>query len=120
MTIDYTEIARDVQAALQEAGATGTITRKDRSGSYDPALGTVVETTTTQTIIAAVFPVEASMVNGTTVQFSDETAYMSALGAWEPKAADVLEINGQKYTVIGVRWTAPAGVAVLGELLVRR
>lgn len=120
MNIDYTEIARDAHAAIQEAGSPGTITRKERGGSYDPSAGAVPEITVTQDIVAVVLPVDTEMVNGTTVLITDETAYMSAVGTTEPKPADVLQINGKTYTVTGVRWTAPAGVGVLGQLFVRR
>jgi hypothetical protein len=117
---DYDELARDADEMLTEFGSAGQIMRKERSGAYDPALGQVPEVTITQAIVAVVLPVDTEMVNGTTVLITDETAYMSAVGTTEPKPADVLEINGKSYTVTGVRWTAPAGVGVLGQLFVRR
>jgi hypothetical protein len=120
MSFDYAALAQEAHEILAEFGAAGTLTRKDRSGAYDPALGMVPETTTTQDIVGLVLPVDAELVNGSTVQVSDEMAYISAVGLSEPKAADILSLNGNTYTVTGVRWTAPAGVGVLGQLFVRR
>lgn len=120
MTFDYAKAAATADRILQKFGSAGQITRKERSGAYDPTLGQVPEVTITQDIVAVVLPVDTEMVNGTAVLITDETAYMSAVGTIEPKPADVLEINGKSYTVTGVRWTAPAGVGVLGQLFVRR
>ncbi len=74
----------------------------------------------TQDTVAIVFPVERKFINGTTILASDETAYIATVGVTEPKTGDVLKLNANTYTVISVAWTAPIGVAVLGELHVRR
>lgn len=119
MSFDYAELARDALETLQEFGSPGQVKRKEQ-GEYTPGLGAAPVTEMTQGLHGVVFPIKASLINGTTVLASDETAIVSTVGVIEPRATDVLAINGKTYTIMGVRWTSPAGVAVVGELQVRR
>jgi hypothetical protein len=119
MSFDYAEIAADAQALLEEFGARGQI-KRSTPGVYDPSLGAAPVTTTTQVVTAAVFAMPAHLIDGTTVLQGDEQAYMSALGITDPAPLDVLTWQGVGYTVISAKRLAPAGVAVLHELQVRR
>lgn len=121
MTFDYAKTAATVERMLKKFGVAGTISRREGTGSYDPLTGLPIPASqVTQNIVGVVFPIDAKLVDGTTVLATDETAYISAVNVWEPRDTDVLAINGKSYTVQGVKWTAPAGVAVLGELVVRK
>lgn len=120
MTIDYQEIARDADEALREAGAAGTLTYKTRSGEYDPGLGGYPEAVVTQPCTAVVFPVDQSLVDGTTVLATDEQAYLSAVGLTIPEPTQKLVWAGKTYTIKRVENLAPAGSSVLVTMIVRR
>lgn len=120
MSFDYAEIARDAHEILQEFGAAGQITRKERSGVYDPAAGAYPEITVTQPCIAVVLPIDQKLVNGTTVLSTHEQAYLSAVGLDIPAPPQTLTWHGVNYTLVRVKNLAPAGVSVLVELIVRR
>lgn len=120
MSFDYAEIAQVAHAVLTEFGAEGVLTRKERSGVYDPAAGAYPETTVTQSCTAVVFPIDQKLVNGTTVLASDEQAYLSAVGLDLPAPPQVLTWQGVDYTLVRVKNLAPAGLSVLVELIVRR
>lgn len=121
MTFNYAKTAASVERMLKKYGGAGTISRSEDTGSYDPLTGMPAPATeVTQNIVGVVFPIADKLVNGTTVLATDETAYISTVGVWKPRSTDVLAINDQTYTVMGVKWLAPAGVAVLGELIVRK
>lgn len=115
----YGDMAAVADDVLREFGATGTLTRTESTGEYDPDTGDYVTTTVTQDCIAVVLPVDQKLVDGTTVLATDETAYLSAVGVTEPRASDRLKVNGKIYTVIRCKNLAPAGQAVLYELQVR-
>jgi hypothetical protein len=119
MSFDYTEVASIAHELLEEFGAVGQLTRST-PGVYDPSLGAAPVTVTSQDVTAAVFAMPAHLIDGTTVLQGDEQAYMSALGITDPAPLDVLTWQGVGYTVISAKRLAPAGVAVLHELHVRR
>jgi hypothetical protein len=120
MAFNYAELASIAAEIISEFGGPAQLIRKDTSGTYDPTTGKMSETSVTQGTVAVVFPIDRKLINGTTVLASDETAYISTVGVTEPKATDTLTLNGQTYTIMSVAWIAPAGLAVLGELIVRR
>lgn len=120
-TFNYAKTAASVERMLKKYGGAGTISRAGAEGSPDPLTGVPQPSfETVQDIVGVVFPIDSKLVDGTTVLATDETAYISAVNVWEPRATDVLDINGKGYTVQVVKWFAPAGVAVLGELIVRK
>lgn len=120
MTFDYAKTAASAERMLKKYGAAGTISRAGAEGSPDPLTGVPQPSfETVQDIVGVVFPIDSKLVDGTTVLATDETAYISTVGVWKPRSTDVLAINDQTYTVMDVKWLAPAGVAVLGELIVR-
>lgn len=120
MSFDYTEIAATVQELLEDFGAIGQLTRKDRAGVYDPDLGDYPEVEVVQDCTAVVFPIDQKLVDGTTVLSTDEQAYLSAVGLTAPNPPHMLTWQGTDYTIVKMKNLAPAGVSVLVELVVRK
>lgn len=120
MSFDYADIARTADEILKEFGAAGLVTRKVPGGDYDPDTGTYPDVPVSQNCTAVVFPVDQKLVDGQTVLATDEQAYLSAVGLVTPKPTEVLTWQGVDFTIQSVKNLAPAGVAVLVELIVRR
>lgn len=120
MSFDYADIAATADEILREFGAAGIVTRKEPGGVYDPDTGTYPDTPVSQNCTAVVFPINQKLVDGVTVLRTDEQAYLSAVGLTAPAATQVLTWAGVDYTIMDVKNLAPAGVAVLVELIVRR
>lgn len=116
----YLEMAQVADEILREFGAAGTLTYKTRSGEYDPDLGDFPEVEVAQPCVAAVFPVDQKLVDGTAVLSTDEQAYLSAVGLSMPEPTHILTLGGMARTVVSVKNLAPAGASVLVELIVRR
>lgn len=120
MSFDYAEIAQTVQELLEEFGAPGKLTRKDRAGVYDPDLGDYPEVEVAQDCTAVVFPIDQKLVDGTAVLATDEQAYLSAVSLTTPTPSHKLTWQGKGYTIVRAKNLAPAGVSVLVELIVRK
>ena len=119
-TFDYTKTAATAKRLLSRFGAQGKIAYKQRSGDYDPTTGDYPETEVMQDVTAVVFPIDKKLVDGVTVLATDEQAYLSTVGLVTPQPTHKLVWMADIYTIVSVKNTAPAGVAVLCELIVRR
>lgn len=115
---NYLSLAATAQRLLQRFGAATTLTR-NTAGDYDPETGSAPVTTTSQDVIAAVFPVEDRFVDGTLIFATDQQAYISAVGVTEPRPGDVLLWNGANLTAVRCKNLGPSGVYVLYEMIVR-
>lgn len=115
----YAETAVIADEVLRDFGATGTLTRTESTGVYDPETGDYSTSVTVQDVVAVVLPIDARLIDGQSVLATDETAYLSAVGVTAPQASDSLTWGGKTYTVMRCKNLAPAGQAVLYELQVR-
>lgn len=116
----YDEIAADVLELLEEFGNPVTMTRHG-APVEDPVEGTVtpgapVVTTPLGVIIA--MNEEYATRYGTGAQLGDRILLMQPGN--RPQSGDVLTLEGEGWTVVTVDVTAPAGVDVLYEVLVRK
>lgn len=119
MAFDYLATARDAAALLAEFGAPVTLTRIT-PGTYDPATGTVSQTTTTHTATGVKLNYEQRAIDGTNILQGDQRVYLDPLIAAAPQAGDTLTIGAEVFTVVASRPESPAGVVVLHDVQVRR
>jgi hypothetical protein len=115
----YANLAATATRLLTKFGAATTITRST-PGAYDPATSSAAVTTTSTPATVACFPYGDEHIDGTLILAGDEQAFVSAAVTFEPKPGDVLTWRGASYTAIRCKTIAPAGVAVLHELQVRK
>ncbi len=114
----YSEMAATASEMLSEFGQTVTITHTS-DGTYDPATGATTPATNTFTAKAAIFDVAQEDIDGTLIRAGDELAYTEAVQ--KPVTGDTMtDAGGTTYTVLKVKGTAPAGLAVLYEVFIRR
>lgn len=92
----------------------------DAPGAYDPATGTVTNTTTTATDSGVIFPYAdgLSLIEGSLIQRGDQQVFISIATAQLP--ADRITVGTTVYNVINVKEIAPAGTSVLFELQCRK
>lgn len=121
MSFDYDEIAADADELLVEFGQSCTL-GSVTDGDYDPANGTAGPASTPHAITAAIFAYPQRFVDGTVIRAGDKRALVSCLGlAVAPKPGDTLtDAAGAVLQVVDAKETAPAGVAVLWTLQVRK
>lgn len=123
MSFNYSKTAATVTRLLQRFGASATLTSVT-GGTYDPSTGgSTGETTTNTTVTAAVFDFSdkqdgAQFLPGTLILAGDKQVFMAVGTA--PVPGNTLTWQSVIYQVVAVKTLAPAGVAVLYELLVRR
>lgn len=120
MSFDYAEIALTAHELLAEFGTAGKLSYSEQSGDYNPETGDYDTDQIEIDVIGCVFPVDQKMVDGTTVLATDEQALLSAYGLDEVNPAWALTLNGKTHTIVQAKRLAPAGVAVLHTLIVRR
>ncbi|RZL39230.1 MAG: hypothetical protein EOP35_04125 [Rubrivivax sp.] len=118
MAYDYAKTAATAQRLLTKFGAAGTL-KSQTPGAYNPATGAAAITTFSQGCTAAVFDVEQKLVDGTNVLAGDKTAYVATVNVAAPVPGHILTWQAKDYRVITVKTLAPAGMAVLYELLMR-
>lgn len=121
----YAELAADTQALLDEFGQTVTL-RKVTEGAYNPATGTVTQTTADHSTVAALFDfnlIQSGQLFSpeTMILAGDKQCLMSALVSAVPVPNDrVIDAAATVWQVAGVKEVNPAGTPVLYELLLRR
>ena len=123
MAFDYSEIATSVDEILTEFGQSVTVSRKT-AGTYDEETGIAAVSTSTQTVIGAVFEWNNKDVDGTLVRDGDMKLLLSpktTAGATltRPAANDQVTIGGKAYSIVAVKPLSPAGTAVMYECNIR-
>lgn len=120
MSFDYAAAAADAAELLAEFGATVTVTRTT-AGTYDPDTGTTgAGASQTWTPSGVKLEYSASAVDGTHILSGDQRVYMSAVPGLDPKAGDTVTLGAEVWRVVISRTLAPAGVAVLLDVQVRK
>lgn len=127
--MDYTEIAADVLAALQEDGFAVTL-RRQTAGTYNPVTG---ERTGAQTLNYSVQGLITSQsmlqsgntgeryFNGTLIQTGDKMLILAASGlAVTPAPGDQLIVSGVTWQAVTLITVEPGGVALFYRVLVRK
>jgi hypothetical protein len=115
--MDYAAKARSADRMIRAYGSTATHTAV--ASVYVPATGSTTDTTTTQTVQAAVFDYAAGMIDGTMIRTGDKQAFLSAVGVTAPRAGDSLTWGGVVHKLVTVKPLAPALVNVLFECQIR-
>ena len=120
MSFDYAGLAADAASLLAEFGAPVTVTRTT-AGAYDPDTGTTgAGTSQTWTPSGVKLEYSANEINGTLILAGDQRVYMSAAPGLDPKAGDTVTLGAEVWRVVASRTLAPAGVAVLLYVQVRK
>ena len=134
MSFDWAATAQDALAALVDAGGAepGVVLTRTTAGAYDPATSkTAAATTTTTNGVGLVFDFDlinsgAGAYEQTLIKEGDKRLYLAALTA-DGAAIDApahldkcLAPDGLTYVVERVKVIAPAGVAVLYDVQLRR
>lgn len=116
---DYSKTAATVARLLERFGAPAVVSRKS-AGVRDPDTGaTSAGTLQTWDVSAVKLDYKAGEIDGTLVQAGDQKLYMNAVAGLEPKAGDLVDFGGS-WRVMASKTLAPAGVAVLLEVQVRK
>jgi hypothetical protein len=119
---DYSRPASSAVRMLKRYGAPCTI-KRTVTGEYDPATGTVSQTTTATPSVCATFPMPQKYVDGTLILQGDIQAYCApgvvvrqgdTLNCRDPATG-----NLRDFKVINVKPISPAGVPVLFEAQIR-
>ncbi|WP_148716488.1 hypothetical protein [Chitinolyticbacter meiyuanensis] len=125
MSIDYAAI-RDqaVVNALLDAGLTLTL-RHEVTGDYDPDTGSAPTTQTDYQLLGVVLnysPKDSGTGTNpnTLIEAGDHKVLIEATGPVPAPTEWSVQIDGEWWRVLNVKTLAPAGVAVLHELHVRR
>jgi len=111
---------------IEAKGQTVTLTRQ-AAGSYNPATGAAVVTTSTQTGKGVILPLGVGIrkMPGSDVTAADRQCLLSGLNSagaalTEPKVGDKLtDRNSVVYTITEVSPLEPAGLAIIYDLTVR-
>lgn len=119
MSFDYIKTASSADALIKKFGK-ATQLKRTTVGAYDPATGTAAVTTTAQNCTAVVIDFPQSYIDNTLILAGDRRALISTVGITEPKQGDLLTWDGVDMTVINAKKLAPAGMAVLYTLQIRR
>lgn len=121
MTDFYNDAAAMAGDLLTEFGQSCVLTVVT-TGAYDPETGESGTTSTPHNVTAALFDYPQRHIDGTLILTGDKKALVSPVGLTvEPKPGHTLtNAAGAVYTVVNAKATAPAGVAVLWTLQVRK
>ena len=120
MTFDYANSAATALRLLTRFGQALTVTR-ETPGAYDPVTGTdAAGTSQTWTPQGVKLDYSQREVDGTSIKAGDQRVYMSAEAGLDPEAGDLVTIGSEAWRVVVSRTLAPAGVAVLLDVQVRR
>lgn len=127
--MDYTEIAADVLAALQEDGFAVTL-RRQTAGTYNPVTGEFSgESTTDYAAQALISSQNMSQTgntgeryfNGTLIQTGDKILMLAASGlSVTPAPGDRLIIGSVAWQIVTLITVEPGGVALFYRVLVRK
>lgn len=121
MSFDYDNIADVADELLAEFGQS-CVLGSATDGEYDPGSGEAGPVITNHQLTAAIFAYPQRYIGGTLIRTGDKRALVSPLGLTvDPKPGDTLtDASGAVHQVIDAKPTAPAGVAVLWTLQVRK
>ena len=116
----YSDMADTADELIAEFGQA--VTLKVSAGTtYDPETGSSVVTYTDQSGHGCVVEFDKKLIDGTKVRVGDKLVLLSPIGITEPKDGDQLVIGAETWQLVPpVTVTAPAGVAVLYEVQVRK
>ncbi len=116
----YSDMADTADELITEFGQA--VTLKVSAGSaYDPETGSSVVTYTDQAGHGCVVDFDKKLIDGTKVRIGDKLVLLSPIGISEPKDGDQLVVGAETWQLVPpVTVTAPAGVAVLYEVQVRK
>lgn len=116
----YAELASDALDILTEFGQPVTVTIASTDSVYDPATSTNVNATTDYPAVGAIFDLSDKEIDGTLVQVGDKRIYVSAIGVPDVSIDDRVTVGAVTYRVVDPNTVAPAGIAVLYNLHVRK
>jgi hypothetical protein len=121
MSFDYDEIAADADELLAEFGQSCVLT-SITDGAYNPETGEAGTSMTPHPVTAAIFAYPQRYIDGSLIRTGDKRALVSAVGLTvNPKPGDTLtDAAGAVFQLIDAKAAAPAGVAVLWILQVRK
>jgi len=120
MSFDYAEIAATAAELLSEFGAEVTVARTT-PGARDADTGTLAAgSTQTWTPSGVKLDYSQREIDGTHILSGDQRVYMSAVSGLDPKPGDVVTLSSESWRVVKSRTLAPAGLAVLLDVQVRK
>ncbi len=116
----YSDMADTADELITEFGQSVTL-KVSAGAAYDPETGSSVVTYTDQAGHGCVVDFDKKLIDGTKVRIGDKLVLLSPLGISEPKDGDQMVIGAETWQLVPpVTVTAPAGVAVLYEIQVRK
>lgn len=108
----YSDLATDAHDLIKEFGQTMTLKRLT-PGAYDPATGTVSNTTTTETATGVDIEYTSREIDGTIILRGDKKLIFSKTGIGTPKVDDTVTIGTVVYTLKNVQALSPGGTVVI-------
>lgn len=120
----YGDLAVTADELLGEFGQPVTI-RRQTAGGYDPDTGGASITTSDESGKGAVFDFGlhqsgSAFTAGSMIQSGDKQLLLSPVGMTAPAPGDLAVIGGETWSIVSVKSTAPAGIAVLFECQLRK
>lgn len=120
MKFDYAKTATTAQRMLARFGAPVTVTR-ETPGAYDPTTGTSTAGSSQSWTPSGVrLDYTQREIDGTNIKAGDQRVYLSTVDGMTPTTGDAVAIGTEVWRVVISRPLAPAGVAVLHDVQVRR
>lgn len=119
MSFDYSSVAADALATLNEFGQT--VTRHTHAASvYDEDLGVATQSETTSSRKGVVLPFDrnTTTVRGILVESTDVQLLLDATAA--VTINDHFTISGSRYSIVSFEALNPAGTAVLYTIHLRK
>lgn len=116
----YEDLKADADSLLSELGQDMSLVRPGTGQSYDPVLGRASASADSSFSAKGVMlAYESSEIDGSNVQSGDRKVILQAVE--QPKAADRLRVGLESsWTIVSWKEVAPAGLALIYELQVRR
>lgn len=120
--IDYTDLAATATELLADFGVAMTLSRASLvAPTYDPATGVATPSgPATYPTVGVKLGHIAREADGQQVRVVTQKVYLSVAETVEPKPGDTLTIGTEVFQILVCNTLAPAGVAVLYEVQVRR
>jgi hypothetical protein len=119
MSFDYAGMAADASSLIAEFGQDITLTHVVQ-GTYDPATGGVVNTTTNQTAKAVELEYSNYETGGTLIIAGDKRLLVSVSGITAPMIDDNCTVGGVVYTIKNVKPLSPAGIVLYYDIQLRK
>lgn len=119
---DYARSAQTALGLITKFGADVVLKRK-QSTTYDPATSAGTSTGEEEPVKGALLPYAPYVIasSGGAIRQEDQRLLLAPQGmAGDPEPLDEVEVGGRNYTIISVQKIAPAEVAVVYDLQVRR